>query len=40
MCDSESFLRARDSVAAHREANIQLVKLPAHSPDMSPVEKY
>ena len=40
LCDNESFLRAPESVAAHRRANIQLIKIPAKSPDLNPVELF
>jgi len=40
LCDNESFLRADASRAAHRRHNIQLVRLPATSPDLNPVEMY
>ena len=40
LCDNESFLRAPESVAAHRRANVQLIKIPAKSPDLNPVELF
>jgi hypothetical protein len=40
LCDNESFLRAPVSSAAHRRCKISLVKIPAKSPDLNPVEKY
>ena len=39
LCDNESFLRAAPSMAAYRRKNMQLIKLPATSPDVNPVEK-
>ena len=39
LCDNESFLRAEASMAAYRRMNIELIKLPAKSPDLNPVEK-
>ena len=40
LCDNESFLRAPVSSAAHKRCKIILVKIPAKSPDLNPVEKY
>ena len=40
LCDNESFLRAPPSRAAHRRCKVELIKIPAKSPDLNPVEKY
>ena len=39
LSDNESFLRAPMSVSAHTRMRVDLVKLPAKSPDLNPVEK-
>ena len=39
LCDNESFLRAKPCMALYRRLNIKLLKLPAKSPDLNPVEK-
>ncbi len=36
--DCESFLRAKDSLAAYRSKKIVLWAVPAKSPDLNPVE--
>eukprot|EP00973_Karenia_brevis_P045833 6348461-Karenia_brevis.AAC.1 len=40
ICDNESFLRAKDSNATHKEANVKLWKIPKHSPDLNPAERF
>ena len=40
LCDGESFLRAKDSVAAYRSKKIVLWAVPAKSPDLKPVEMF
>jgi len=40
LCDNESFLRADISAAAHRRWRVGLIKLPARSPDLNPVEMF
>ena len=40
LCDNESFLRTDEARLAHREAGVTLWKMPAHSPDLNPVEKF
>ena len=40
LCDNESFLRTPESRAAHRRCKVTLKKIPAHSPDLNPVEMY
>ena len=40
LCDNESFLRARDSTAAHRHSKVTLWAVPARSPDLNPIEKF
>ena len=40
LCDNESFLQAPASRAAHRRRNIELLQIPARSPDLNPVEKF
>ena len=40
LCDNESFLRADISAAAHRRWRVGLIKLPAKSPDLNPVEMF
>ena len=39
LCDNEAFLRGRQSMMAYRMRGVELVKLPAKSPDLNPVEK-
>ena len=40
LCDNESFLRAKKSIASHLAAKVQLFKIPARSPDFNPVERF
>lgn len=40
LCDNESFLRAKQCNAAHKAARVKLWKMPAHSPDLNPVERF
>ena len=40
LCDNESFLGAKDTAAAHKAAKITLCNIPAHSPDLNPVERF
>ena len=40
LCDDESFLGAKDTAAAHKAAKISLCNIPAHSPDLNPVERF
>ena len=39
LCDNETFLRAKESLAAYRRPRIELIKLSPRSPDLNPVEK-
>jgi hypothetical protein len=39
LCDNEAFLRAAPAMSAYRRYGISLLKLPARSPDLNPVEK-
>ena len=40
LCDGESFLRAKVSMAAYRSKKIVLWSVPAKSPDLNPVEMF
>ena len=40
LCDNESFLRTKQSIAANRANRIKLWKLPAKSPDLNPIERF
>ena len=40
LCDNEHFLSSAASKQAHRRASVALWHIPAHSPDLNPVEKY
>ena len=40
LCDNEHFLSSQPSQAAHRRANVVLWHIPAHSPDLNPVERF
>ena len=40
LCDGESLLRAKDSMAAYRSKNIGLWAVPAKSPDLNPMEMF
>ena len=40
ICDNESFLRASVSNAAHKKFKVHLIKIPAKSPDLNPVERF
>ena len=40
LCDNESFLRAKLSMAAYRPKHIELWGVPAKSPDLNPVEMF
>ena len=39
LCDNESFLRAAAVSAAHKRSGVKLLKMPAKSPDLNPVER-
>ena len=39
LCDNESFLRAAVVSAAHKRIGVRLLKIPAKSPDLNPVER-
>ena len=39
LCDNESFLRAAAVSAAHKRIGVKLLKIPAKSPDLNPVER-
>ena len=40
LCDNERFLQAPCSVKAHEKFRVELLQIPARSPDFNPVEKY
>ena len=40
LCDGESFLRAKISMAAYRSKRIELWDVPPKSPDLNPVEMF
>jgi hypothetical protein len=40
ICDNESFLFAPESAAAHKEAMVKFLRIPARSPDLNPVERF
>ena len=40
LCDGESFLHCDDSRAAHKDACVRLIQIPAKSPDLNPVERF
>ena len=40
LCDNEHFLTSTVSQNAHRRASIHLWKVPPHSPDLNPVERF
>ena len=40
LCDGETFLRAKHSLAAYRSKKIVLWAVPAKSPDLNPVEMF
>jgi hypothetical protein len=40
LCDNEAFLRAPATQPLYRDAKIKLWKIPKHSPDCNPVEKF
>ena len=40
LCDNESFLEAPASRKAHQKANVELLHIPARSPDLNPVEMF
>ena len=40
LSDNESFLRAKVCNAAHKAARVKLLKIPARSPDLNPVERF
>jgi len=40
LCDNESFLRAAAVGAAHKKIGVKLLKIPAKSPDLNPVERF
>ena len=39
LCDNESFLRAAAVSAAHKRSGVKLLKMPAKSPDLNPVDR-
>ena len=40
LCDGESFLRAKDAKKIYKTKNIQLLQIPAKSPDLNPIESF
>ena len=40
LCDNESFLRGRPANIAHKAANVKLWRMPPHSPDLNPIERF
>lgn len=40
LCDNETFLDAKDSKAYYRKKNIELLHIPARSPDLNPIESF
>ena len=40
LCDTESFLTAKDALAEYHRSNVILWHIPARSPDLNPVEKF
>ena len=40
LCDNESFLRAKKTQQAYRDAKVNLWRIPPRSPDLNPVERF
>jgi len=40
LCDNERFLMARDSREYYSKKNVQLLQIPARSPDLNPIESF
>ena len=40
LCDSESFMKGKETQAAHDKAAVELWHIPPRSPDLNPVERF